>query len=73
MSGRRDSSDGGEPCRLSSPVSVRADLGRELTEGQGGYRRGGQAGSQDGQGPRLPQIRSDAEELGKESVELMGG
>ena len=49
-----------------------ADLGNELTEGQGGHRRGGQAGPQDGQGPRLQQIRPDAEELGEESVELMG-
>jgi len=51
--------------------AVRADLGHELSEGQGGHRRGGQAGPQDGQGPRLQQIRPDAHELGEESVELM--
>jgi len=28
--------------------AVRADLGHELREGQGGHRRGGQAGPQDG-------------------------
>ncbi len=52
--------------------AVRADLGHELSEGQGGHRRGGQACTQDGQGPRLQQIRPDAPELGEEPVELMG-
>ena len=52
--------------------AVRADLGHELREGQGGHRRGGQAGPQDGHGPRLQQIRPDAQELGEEPVELMG-
>ena len=58
----------------SDPVAgvVRADLGHELREGEGGHRRGGQARTQDGQGPRLQQIRPDVQELGEEPVELMG-
>jgi hypothetical protein len=51
--------------------AVRADLGHELMEGQGGHRGGGQARTQDGQGPWLQQIGPDAQELGEESVELM--
>jgi len=56
----------------SAAGAMRAHLGNELTQGHGGQRRGGEAGTQNGQGTWLQQICPDSEELGEKSVELMG-